>query len=263
MPSSAGSRRSALSGRRPRGGGAGSPRGSAAWWRRVAGGSSFATRRRSTSRSRCERDEQPAVVVVRREEVPGHPLRLAPVRPQLEPLTHATDAPFECERRRVPIRREPAQAEALDDVAAEQILLREARELEHAATGRDDPSLLVADHEAGARRRVVVVHQLEEEAEATPLARDGHVVDLLQPVVVDRPLLAVRADEVRHALSVGSDPPLASEEPELGQRRTDDQRPGEGVAPPPVDLREVVLEVLPVEADDERGEKEERGDGGE
>src|SRR5207237_10459455 len=71
-------------------------------------------------------------------------------------------------------------------------------QLEDAAPGREDPTLLVADDEARVRRRVVVVHQLEEEAEAAVVARDRHVVELLAPVVVDRALLAVRAAEEGH-----------------------------------------------------------------
>src|SRR5919199_1342509 len=50
-------------------------------------------------------------------------------------------------------------AERLDDVAAHQLLLAVARELEDVAPGRQDSSLLVADDEPGRWRRVVVLEQ--------------------------------------------------------------------------------------------------------
>src|SRR5437867_195873 len=63
----------------------------------------------------------------------------------------------------------------------------------------DEEAAGVADDHAGRRRGVVVVHQLEEEAEAAAVAADGRGVgQALAPVVVDRTVLAVRADEVRH-----------------------------------------------------------------
>ena len=93
---------------------------------------------------------------------------------------------------------EPGEAEAGDDVGADEIRLRPARELEDAAADGEDPALLVADDEAGGRRRVVVVLQLEQEAEAALVACDGLVVEALLAVDVDRALLAVRADEEGH-----------------------------------------------------------------
>src|SRR5438132_10618241 len=53
-----------------------------------------------------------------------------------------------------------------------------------------------------------------------------------------------------------------TEEDQLADRRDDDQRPRPEVAQLPVDLREMVLEVLAIEADDERGEEQERGNHG-
>ena len=68
----------------------------------------------------------------------------------------------------------------------------------------DDPALLIADEEGRVGRRVVVVEQLEEEAEAAPLAGDGLAQHTLATVVIERPVLAVRADEERHRFQ-GSD----------------------------------------------------------
>ena len=61
----------------------------------------------------------------------------------------------------------------------EELRLAVTRQLEDAAAARQDSSFRVADDEPGVRRRVVVVHQLEQEAEPAALAGDGHVVDLL------------------------------------------------------------------------------------
>src|SRR5581483_8454526 len=91
------------------------------------------------------------------------------------------------------------EAERRDDVGADEIRLRPAGELEHAAPEREDATLLVARDEAGARCRVVVLLQLEEEPESAVVAGDGLVEQALDAVGVDRPLLAVRANEVRHA----------------------------------------------------------------
>src|SRR5207302_1422319 len=148
--------------------------------------------------ARRQGDQQAAVRVVRGEEVALDGLLDACARLELELLPEATHAPLERELRGIPLGREAAQAEALDDVAAEQRILRVAGQLEDAAPTREHASLLIAHDEAGVRGRVVVVHQLEEEAEAAVMAGHRHVVELLEPVVVDGALLAVRADEERH-----------------------------------------------------------------
>src|SRR5207247_2860749 len=94
--------------------------------------------------------------------------------------------------------------ERLDDVAAHQLLLTKAGELEHVTAAGEHARVPVADDEPGPGRRVVVLEQLEEEAEAAALARDGLVGQPLAPVVVDRTSLAVRTDEVRHAAMVAT-----------------------------------------------------------
>jgi hypothetical protein len=86
----------------------------------------------------------------------------------------------------------------LHHVAAHHVVLGVAGQLEDAAAEREDPALGVADDEAGRRRRVVVVHQLEEEPEAAAAARHGLSRHAFEAVQVDRALLAVRADVVRH-----------------------------------------------------------------
>src|SRR5205807_8748005 len=190
---------------RPRNGSAGSSSSCARSSPRKAAASAFATAPRRTSRSTwCERDEQSAVLVVGGEEVGRDVLTLPGARTQLELLAEPSHTPFERDLGRVLLRRETVEPEAIDQVGAQQLLLAVAHELEDASTRREDPSLLVADDEPGVRRRVVVVHQLEQEAEPAALARDGNVVDLLQPVVIDGALLAVRADEVGHPLKVAT-----------------------------------------------------------
>src|SRR5262249_51208411 len=82
---------------------------------------------------------------------------------------------------------------------AHEIALRVTRQLEDATPGGEDAAGLIADDEPGRGRRVVVVHQLEEKAEPAPATADGRRVEqALPPIVVDRPLLAIGADEVGH-----------------------------------------------------------------
>ena len=88
--------------------------------------------------------------------------------------------------------------ERLDDVAAHQVGLGEAGQLEDAAADREHAAVAVGDDEARVGRRVVVVEQLEEEAEAAVPARRRLVRESLLRVDVERALLAPRADEVRH-----------------------------------------------------------------
>ena len=99
---------------------------------------------------------------------------------------------------------EPSEAECFDDVLAHQIGISVAGQLEDATARREDATVLVAGNEAGVRRRVVVVEQLEEEPEPAPFARDGLLQDALSAIVVDRAILAVgkHTDEKRHQSSV-------------------------------------------------------------
>src|SRR5215212_5704376 len=66
----------------------------------------------------------------------------------------------------------------------------------------------------------------------------------------------------RGRVAAESDPALPAEEHELAERRRDDPPPRPPVAEAPTELRNV-LEVLAVEADDERREQQKRGDHGE
>src|SRR5215212_5450197 len=79
-----------------------------------------------------------------------------------------------------------------------QIVVAVARELEDPPADGEDAPGRVADDEPGRRRRVVVVHQLEEEPESAAAALNGLVRKALESVEIDRPVLAVRADEERH-----------------------------------------------------------------
>ncbi|MBA3348649.1 MAG: hypothetical protein H0T13_08830 [Actinobacteria bacterium] len=145
-----------------------------------------------------ERQQHAAVVVVAGEDVHRHRLRRPRPRAELELLAHAPDAPLERDSDRVGIRREAGETEGLDDVLPHQLGLPVARQLEDTAAGREHAAVAVAGDEPGVRAGVVVVEQLEEEAEAAPLAGDGLLQQALFAVVVERAVLAVRADEERH-----------------------------------------------------------------
>ena len=85
----------------------------------------------------------------------------------------------------------------------EQVGLAVPGELEHAATDRDDASVVVTDDEGRVGARVVVLEQLEQEPEAALRAADGLVAQPLAAILVDDAPLAVRADEERHWPIVG------------------------------------------------------------
>src|SRR5205814_2223221 len=97
--------------------------------------------------ARRERDQKTSVRVVRGKEVAFHRLLDPCASRELELLAEPAHAPFEGELRRVPVGREPGEAEALDDVAAEERRLRVAGQLEDAAAGSEHAPLLVADDE--------------------------------------------------------------------------------------------------------------------
>ena len=91
------------------------------------------------------------------------------------------------------------ERERLDDVATDEIGVAVPGQLEDAAPGREDARVAVADDEAGLGRRVVVLEQLEEKPERAAPALDGLHREPVVAVEVDRALLAVGADEERHA----------------------------------------------------------------
>src|SRR6266536_989204 len=173
-------------------------------WPRSESMAPFSLAVRLLRSARRQGDEQAAVIVVGGKEVRAHRFRLPTPRPELDLLPETADAPFERQLRRVSLLLEAREPERLDDVAAEQVDLRPPRQLEHTPARGEDPPLLIAHHEARARRRVVIVQQLEQEAEAAVVAGDGLVVQPLLAVDVDRPLFAVRADEVRHGLRLAT-----------------------------------------------------------
>src|SRR5581483_7826308 len=121
-------------------------------------------------------------------------------------FAEAAHAPFQGERDRVLPVLEAGERERVDEVVAHQLTLAPAGQLEHATSGGEDAASLVADDEPRVRARVVVVHQLEQEAEAAPSASHRLRRHPLEAVDVDRAVLAVRADVERHASSVAGSP---------------------------------------------------------
>ena len=113
----------------------------------------------------------------------------------LELLAQLPHAPLadDLDRRRV------RERERLDDLAADEVGVAVARQLEDAASRGEHPRVAVAHDEARLGRRVVVLEQLVEEPERAAPALDGLRRESVVAVEVDRALLAVRADEERHA----------------------------------------------------------------
>src|SRR6266540_2428988 len=152
-----------------------------------------------------QRDEQPAVVVVGGEHVRLHGSPGAVRGRQLELLVQPPHAPLEREGHGIPCFLETGDPKCVDELLAHQVALAVPGQLEDAAAEREHAAFPVAHHEARRGRRVVVVHQLEEEPEAAAVAADRLAVEqALEAVGVDGALLAVRADEVGHNLSVAA-----------------------------------------------------------
>jgi hypothetical protein len=116
-------------------------------------------------------------------------------RADLELLAHLADAPLADDLDRRDVR----QCKRLPDLAADEVCVAVARELEHASSCCEDARLPVADDEAGLGRRVVVLEELEEKPERATPALDGLRREPVVAVEVDGSLLAVGADEVGHA----------------------------------------------------------------
>src|SRR5581483_835747 len=128
-------------------------------------GARGAARKSSSGLRRRQGDEQAAVVVERGEEVPDDALHLAASGAELELLVEPAHSPLERELDGVLLLLEALEPEGGDHLGTHHVLLVPAAQLEDAAAEREDPALLVARDEARGRRGVIVVHQLEEEAE--------------------------------------------------------------------------------------------------
>ena len=143
---------------------------------------------------RRQRDEQAAVVVVGGEDVCDDRLLLAAARADRQLLAEAPHAPFARELDGLGV----GEVQRIDDVAPHQVGLGETGQLEDAAADREHAALLVGDEQAGVGRRVVVVEQLEEEPEPAVPAGGRLHREAFARIDVERALLALRADVVRH-----------------------------------------------------------------
>src|SRR6187200_59171 len=150
-----------------------------------------------------EDEEHAAVLVVGREEVRRRLRREVALGVDLDGLAERPDPPLEHGADRVVGVRE-AQPEHVLHGPADDALVVEPRQLERAASAADDAPLRVADEERGVGRRVVVVEQLEEEAEAALRAPLGLAAEAGGAIALGRAVAAVRADEqMGHALGTG------------------------------------------------------------
>ena len=90
------------------------------------------------------------------------------------------------------------EPEDLLHVAPHRVGVPEPGELPDPAPDADHAGVPVQDHERRVRRGVVVVEQLEQEAEPAPLAAAWTVAEAGGAVGRDAAVAAVGADEVRH-----------------------------------------------------------------
>src|SRR4051812_10290599 len=125
-----------------------------------------------------QRDQQPTVVVVGGEEVGRRGDVLAgPVGPEGAGDVQHAHAPLQALGRRVALR-EAAQPEPLLHLVADQLALLVAGDREGRVAGDEDAPLLIADDQGRLGARVVVLEQLEGEAEAAAGAAAGLVAHI-------------------------------------------------------------------------------------
>src|SRR3954454_18544594 len=145
----------------------------------------------------------PCRISAGREEIRNGPGRQIALRVDDDALAEAADPPLERDADGVLLALE-VQAQDVAHGPADDLLVRQARQLARPAAAADDPALAVADEERGVGRRVVVVEQLEEEPEAALRAPLGLVAEPRGPLGRRAPVAAVRADEqVGHADGLG------------------------------------------------------------
>src|SRR3954452_15927753 len=164
-----------------------------------------------------EDQQQAAIVVVGREEIGDRLGGQITLGVDGYPLAQRADAPLEGRLDRgcfagvvrvgggAPISPvDPLETEHVTDRSADHLLVLEAGELERTFAQIQDTGLLVEREERGARRRHVVVEQLEEEGEAALRAtlRAGGEPGGALPAQFSVP--AVGADEVRHSCGKAS-----------------------------------------------------------
>src|SRR4051812_19241977 len=114
-------------------------------------------------------EQQPAIVVIRREDVGLCSLGPVSLRMNGDRLVQDAYSPLEC-CADVIVPRLELEPQDLLHRTPDHIVVAEARQLACAAAGPKQAALLVAREEGGVRRRVVVVQQLEHEAGATLVA---------------------------------------------------------------------------------------------
>src|SRR4051794_2540069 len=131
--------------------------------------STIRLRRRSVISVRRQDEQQPAIVVVGGEDVCGG--RLGPVTLCMHRNRLLEDAhpPFECCADRIAVLGE-LEVENFLDRPAHHVLFAEPGELAHPAADTYYTRVRVADEEGRVRGGVIVVQQLEQEAEAALLA---------------------------------------------------------------------------------------------
>src|SRR3954452_19557749 len=131
--------------------------------------STIRLRRRSVISVRCQDEQQPAIVVVGGEDVGGGRLGPVPLCMHRNRLLEHAHPPFKRGADGIAILVE-LEVENFLDRPAHHVLLAEPGELAHAASDTYYARVGVADEESRIRSGVVVVEQLEQEAEAALLA---------------------------------------------------------------------------------------------
>src|SRR3954447_6801000 len=146
---------------------------------------------------RGEDEQQATVLVVGREYVRLRGLGAVALGVHGHGLVEYPHAPLE-RRADVVVAVLKGEAEHVPHRLTERVGLAEPGELAHAAAEPDHSRVLIADHERSVGRRVVVVEQLEQEAEAALGAALGASCETCGALPRERAIPAVGTDEMRH-----------------------------------------------------------------
>src|SRR3954447_20682431 len=146
---------------------------------------------------RSEHEQQAAVLVVGREDVRLRGLGAVALGMHGHGLVEHPHAPLE-RRADVVVAVLEGQAEHVAHRLADGLGLPEARELADAAAEADHARVLIADHECRVGGGVIVIEELEQEAEPALGAALGASCESCGALPRERTIAAVGTDEMRH-----------------------------------------------------------------
>src|SRR5688500_1326578 len=152
---------------------------------------------RGAALARSQDEQEPTVLVVRREDVCLRRFGTIAFRVHDDRLVEHPNAPLE-RGADVVVAILELEAENLAHGSPDDVLVAQARELARAAAGADQRAVLVGDEERRIGSRVVVVEEFEQEAESAVLAAPRALGEPGAALARHAAIPAVGTDEVGH-----------------------------------------------------------------